>query len=182
MAVTPTPPISAAPAAPNRLTDSSAEFVAKADPWMDWMAAVTPEVEATAEAAEANATAAEFAASEAESAADSAQAVLAGSTAIKVITNSLTVGAGAKSLSGLTGITGMANGREFALVSTADARISMWGLISGYASGDTATLTVVAPNFEGSGTLASWWVFPEAFHAISPARAKAQAISFAVTL
>lgn len=162
MAVTPTPPISPAPATPQRLTDSPETFVEKSDPWMDWMATVTEEVEATAEAAESNATAAETAAGTAESA--STAAVNAG-TLIATVSTSLSLTTGAKAISWAeTGRT-FANTRQCTLIRASDPTQKMWGALSLVDNtAKTATLTVATSGeIAGSGGPYTDWILVDSW-------------------
>lgn len=177
MAVTPTPPITAAPDAPQRLTDSPSEFVSKADPWMDWLADVTPEIEATAEAAEANATWAQTKASEAaasEAVATAAKdAAIAATNYVRESSASLAIGTGAKAVTGMAAGAAFANGDIVELISRSNLGVRMKGAVSAMNAGaGTMTVTVAsADDTLGSGTYSDWFVVLSSLAALPAATA-----------
>lgn len=169
MSATPTPPITAAPDAPQRLTDTPLSFTTKADAFVDWMADAGPEFSAVAEAAEANATAAEAAAVTAEAAADAA---VVATTLVATSTSSVAISAGAKSIAWAeTGRT-FANGMMAELIKLSDPSQRVWGALSSVDNtARWATLTVASDGFAGTGTHTDWLLVIGALAALSEATA-----------
>lgn len=167
MTVTPTPPITSPPDAPQRLVDVGDAYVAKADPWMDWMHDVTPEIQATAEAAEANASAAEAAATAAESAADGA---IASTTLVATSTSTVALSAGAKSIAWAEGGRTFANGMQAALIKLGDPSQRGWGALSSVDNtAKTATITFASDGFAGTGSHSDWLLVIGALEAVAEA-------------
>lgn len=167
MTVTPTPSITALPDYPQRLTDSAATYVPKADAWAVAMPVFSDDVSAVAVVVEANATAAEAAATSAEADAAvanaSATAALASSGYVGTSSASLAISAGAKSVTGVTGKS-FANDDDVYLIRRGDAAARMHGVVSSANMGaGTMTVTVAADGFVGSGTYTDWVVALGAF-------------------
>ena len=179
MAVTPTPTITALPAAPQRLTDTEAQFVAKADAFADALAGLGPEVQATAEACEANAT---FAEEQADAAAASATVAVGSTSYAATSASAITVGTGAgKTLTLDQTGKGFAVNDQVSLVLRGDDAIRMRGTITAFNAG-TGAMTFTATEAYGSGSQSGWAVMLTALEGLSATQAKGLAIAFAVAL
>lgn len=175
-----TPTFTPPPPAPQRLQDTPAQFVAKADAFVAWFATLFAELVAFLTWMVQQVTAVNEASQEAQAAETAILAALQGTNYIKQSTANLAVSAGVKAVTGLNGAA-FANGDELVLVSRADARIRMWGALSNFNSGaGTGDVTVTATTFTGSGTLNAWQVFPRAFEGTPPDEARAFAIAASV--
>lgn len=178
MTVTPTPAIDDMPEAPQRLTDTRAQFSTKADPFVAAMNTHGQQTTAVGQAAELNAEAAEAAATSAEAASEAA----VGSTsyaATTTVTLSLALGS--------TGSFTIQTGKGFVatdrvgLVSRANDAVRMAADVTSYNSG-TGAMVCNVTAFQGSGSASGWAVILKALEGLSPEQSSALAISFAVAL
>lgn len=164
MALTPTPGRTPAPETPQRLVDDSEEYVAKVDPWMDWLPTATEEVEGMATAAELNAQWSEQQATSAQAAKDAA---IAATTLVREVANNISISAGAKNLTGLNAPVAatFANGDEVYIIRRSNRAARMWGVVSGANMGaGTMTVTIAAGAFyNGGGPYNDWVVMHAAF-------------------
>jgi hypothetical protein len=159
MAITPNPAVTPLPTAPQRLTDAPAVFVPKADAMMAALPAFSTQISAVGAAAQANGTAAETAATSAEAARVSAEtaavAAVGTSTLMSTCSNSVTLSAGAKSLTGLQSGRTFVNGQRASLVRASDPTSQGSGIISGFSGGTTLTLTIDTV-FGATGPFTDW--------------------------
>jgi hypothetical protein len=171
MAITPNPSVTALPAAPQRLTDTPAAFVSKADALMAAFPTFSTQISAVGAAAQANGTAAETAATSAEAASVAAVSVTG---YVRRAANSLTIGTGAKNLTGLNtpSAASFANGDQVSIIDASDDRNRMWGAVSAAVMGSgTMTVTVAGTDFAGSGTLTNWIVVLKSLERLASATA-----------
>lgn len=157
MTVIPTPSVTAAPDVPQRLTDTPAEFVSKADAWMDWMADVTPEVVAVAEAAEANAQAAETA----------ADAALGASGFMGIFTGSLNIATGSQTFTQTAGLS-FASPQRVTAINLTSPTVRLRGAVSAYNSGTGSTSVTFDDVPAGGGSASGWAIILSALESISP--------------
>ncbi|WP_337186576.1 hypothetical protein [Phenylobacterium sp.] len=163
MPVTPTPSITPAPEPPQRLTDSRAAFVSKADAYVAWQAASGPQYQAVGEAAEANAQATYEAASEL---AGVVAVASDGANLVAQSNSSLTAVAGVKVVTFLEAKPILATlHRRVAIVQLTDPSIRMFGEITAVASASQVTVTVDENGVFGSGNHDRWQVIDAAFYA-----------------
>lgn len=152
MAITPLP------TAPNKYTDTPAEFTTKADAWVAALATFTTQ----ANALEVNVNSKESAASASASAASSSASAAAASAASALAapgTNatsatSLTVGSGSKVVTTQSGKS-LVTGMKVLLADNSDSTVYMYGTIVSYAG---TTLTVSVESYSGSGTYNDWTI------------------------
>lgn len=100
--------------------------------------------------------------------------VLQANGMLRRISDNLTVGAGAKNLTGLNvpGNAAFFDGMEVALVSVADGEVLQWGVTSlTNAGAGTMRVTVAAGDFAGAGPVADWFVIPRWLVGLLPATA-----------
>lgn len=171
MAITPNPPVTPLPTAPQRLTDAPAVFVPKADAMMAALPTFTTQMSAVGAAAQANGAAAETAATSAEAAkasAETAAVVAIGtSTLVSTCATSVSLSVGAKSLTGLQSGRTFANGQRATLIRVSDPTSQGSGLISAFSGGTTLTLTLDTV-FGAIGPFTDWLLVLSVF-APSPA-------------
>lgn len=176
-----TPTFTAPPTAPAR-SDSDAVFVSRADAFVAWFATLYAELvtavawfvtTAAQTAANAVSTAADAVTSAAYAAAAATSAV-GSSGYMRRSTASLTIGTGAKAVTGLQtpSVASFANGDEAILIDAGDGNNRMWGVVSSanMAAG-TMTVTVASGAFAGSGTITNWIVMLRAFEDLPAATA-----------
>jgi len=169
MAITPNPAVTPLPAAPQRLTDAPAVFVPKADALMAALPTFATQISAVGAAAQANGGAAETAATSAEAARVSAEtaaiAAVGTSTLMSTCSTSVTLSAGAKSLTGLQSGRTFVNGQRASLIRVSDPTSQGSGLISGFSGGTTLTLTI--DNVFGAvGPFTDWLLVLSVFAAV----------------
>lgn len=172
------PSITALPEAPQRLTDTPAQFITKADAHVTSLTTFRSELVALGSNVYGNAqdafTSASSAAASAAAAAASASAAMAATGLMRRSADTLSVGAGAKNLTGLNvpSAGAFADGDEVTLIDSGDAEVRMWGEASAanMAAG-TMTVTVAAGDFAGSGSSDSWIVIHRAFEGLLSATA-----------
>ena len=171
MAITPTPSITDLPPAPQRLVDAPAVYVPKADAFAAAWPLYGTQISAVGSAAQANGTAAETAATSAEAAKVSAEtaavAAVGTSTLMSTCSNSVTLSAGAKSLTGLQSGRTFVNGQRASLVRVSDPTSQGSGLISSFSGGTTLTLTIDTV-FGAVGPFTDWLLVLSVF-AVVPA-------------
>lgn len=110
-------------------------------------------------------------------AAASATAAINATTLVRRATNSLSIGTGAKNLTGLNSPAQatFANGDEVMLIDATNQNNRMWGAVSSAVMGSgTMTVTVTGTNFTGSGTIANWIV---CLSALAPSESYASALT-----
>lgn len=179
MAVTPTPTVTVLPAAPQRLTDTPAQFVTKADAFADGLAVLGPEVYAVAVAAELNAAAAEAAATSAEASSDAA---VSASGYMGTTTATLNVTTGSQSFTiAQTGLS-FATAMQVVLVLLSDDGVRLTGALTAYNAGTGAATLNVTRTTGAVASGAGWAMILKALEGLSPEEVQRRAISFALVL
>lgn len=149
-----TPP----PTAPARLTDTPANFVAKADAFVAWFATLYTELVAFVTWCSAAVTSVAANAASALSNAQTAQsvstAVLGASNYIGTSSASVSIGSGSKAFTSVSGASAIVTGDDV----TAFSRSNPGNRIRGTAtvSGSTITISVGSTGYSGSGTVSDW--------------------------
>ncbi|MFZ5719196.1 MAG: hypothetical protein ACOY5Y_06980 [Pseudomonadota bacterium] len=178
MAVTAPPTVDVLPTAPDRLNDTREEFVANVGAWYAAWSTYRSQMVALGSNVYGNAqdafTSASSATASAAAAAASASAAMAATGLMRRSADTLSVGAGAKNLTGLNvpSAGSFADGDEVTLIDAGDAEVRMWGVASSanMAAG-TMTVTVASGDFAGSGSSDSWIVIHRAFEGLLSATA-----------
>lgn len=157
MSVTPTPGFTALPAAPQRLTDTPAQFVTKADAFVAALPTAGAEIQAIGEASEANAQAAETA----------ADAALGASGFMGICTGSLNITSGSQTFTQTTGLS-FASPQRVTAINLTSPTVRMRGAVSGYTSGSGSTTVNFDDVPAGGGSASGWAIILSALESISP--------------
>jgi hypothetical protein len=179
MTITPNPSVTALPAAPQRLTDTPAAFVSKADALMAALPTFSTQISAVGAAAQANGEAAEAAATSAEA---SAAAAVGGSSYMGTTAGTLNVATGSQSFTLAQTGKAFAVGMQVSLILLSDDSVRLTGALTAFNAGTGAATINVAKTMGAVASGAGWAVILKAFEGLSPDQVNARAIAFSAAL